>query len=216
MPKILIVEDEPDILDFLSFHLESHHFEVLTASNGEDGCAIAYAHTPNIILCDIMMPGMDGYAVGLQLSKNPLTSMIPIIFVTALNKPKDIRRGMALADDYITKPFDIAILLGAIEAKLKKIDQIKVSIDLLIKEKDKEIRQRYLKQIDDAQGVRITSIIGNIQFLLEDLYPDKTIDDLKKEAATGVITERGRYILDALDACGQLYGSLWAFRRAAR
>lgn len=216
MRKILIIEDEPDILDFLGFSLEREGFEIFVASGGESGLAIAYAQIPDIVLCDIMMPGLTGYEVGAHLSRNPATAGVPMIFVSALSKPTDVRKGMALADDYITKPFDIQTLLAAIESRLRKSDQIKSQIDNLIKEKDKEIRQRYLRQLDDAQGVPITSIIGIFQLLLDDLYPGKSIEDLKDQARGGIITERERYILDGLTACGQLYSSLWAFRRAAR
>jgi len=216
MRKILIIEDEPDILDFLGFSLEREGFEIFVASDGESGLAIAYAQIPDIVLCDIMMSGLTGYEVGAHLSRNPATAGVPIIFVSALSKPTDVRKGMALADDYITKPFDIQTLLAAIESRLRKSDQIKSQIDNLIKEKDKEIRQRYLRQLDDAQGVPITSIIGIFQLLLDDLYPGKSIEDLKDQARGGIITERERYILDGLTACGQLYSSLWAFRRAAR
>src|SRR5690606_37344723 len=90
------------------------------------GVELALAHLPDLIICDIMMPVMDGYGVLHILNNNPETSGIPFIFLTAKSEKTDFRRGMEMgADDYLTKPFDGIELLNAVQARLKKAGQIR-------------------------------------------------------------------------------------------
>lgn len=119
--KILIIEDNHDVRENLSELLTLSGFETFTAANGKLGVEAAMAQTPDLILCDIMMPEMDGYAVLRILSKNEPLSSVPFIFLTAKTELADVRRGMTLgADDYITKPFDDVELLDTIEMRIKK------------------------------------------------------------------------------------------------
>ena len=119
--KVLIIEDNHDVRENLSELLSLSGYETFTAANGKLGVETALAKIPDLILCDIMMPEMDGYAVLRILSKNDTTSSIPFIFLTAKTELTDVRRGMTLgADDYITKPFDDVELLDTIEVRLKK------------------------------------------------------------------------------------------------
>jgi len=119
--KILIVEDNHDVRENLSEILNLSGYETMTAANGKQGVEQALAVIPDLILCDIMMPELDGYGVLRILSKNPLTQHIPFLFLSAKTELIDIRKGMTLgADDYITKPFDDVELLDTIEARLKK------------------------------------------------------------------------------------------------
>lgn len=106
--------------------LELSNYHVENASNGKDGVKLALQFQPDIIVCDIMMPGMDGYEVLYLLSQNPTTSAIPFIFLTAKAEKADFRKGMNLgADDYLTKPFEEMDLLAAVEKRLKRYDQLK-------------------------------------------------------------------------------------------
>jgi len=119
--KILIIEDNPDVRENLQEILTLSGYEAFTAANGKEGVQATLRHLPDLILCDIMMPELDGYGVLRILSKQPATSAIPFIFLTARTEPADLRRGMTLgADDYITKPFDDVELLDTIELRLKK------------------------------------------------------------------------------------------------
>jgi CRP-like cAMP-binding protein/CheY-like chemotaxis protein len=121
MRKILLIEDNLEIRENTSEILELDGFEVETAENGKIGVEKALASPPDLIICDIMMPVLDGYGVLHLLSKNDKTSDIPFIFLTAKADRKDFRRGMEMgADDYITKPFEETELLNAIESRLKK------------------------------------------------------------------------------------------------
>ena len=119
--KILIVEDNHDVRENLSEILALSGYHTITAVNGKQGVERALAEIPDLILCDIMMPELDGYGVLRILSKNPLTENIPFIFLSAKTELLDIRKGMTLgADDYITKPFDDVELLDTIEIRLSK------------------------------------------------------------------------------------------------
>lgn len=121
--KILIVEDNTDIRENVVEILELAGFTVFQAENGKLGVELAMKNIPDIILCDIMMPELDGYGVLYLLNKNPETSAIPFIFLTAKAEKIDLRKGMEMgADDYLTKPFDDIELLNAIESRLKKKD----------------------------------------------------------------------------------------------
>src|SRR5579885_2769730 len=116
MKKILLIEDNDEIRENTAEILELSNYKVFTASNGKIGLELAFEHRPDIIVCDIMMPVLDGYGVLMSLQKNSDTQNIPFIFLSAKAERNDIRHGMQLgADDYITKPFEGSELLSAIE-----------------------------------------------------------------------------------------------------
>jgi CRP-like cAMP-binding protein/CheY-like chemotaxis protein len=119
--KVLIIEDNNDIRENVVEILELAGYEAYEAKNGKTGVELALSHLPDIILCDIMMPELDGYGVLYMLNKSPDTAAIPFIFLTAKAERVDLRKGMEMgADDYLTKPFDDMDLLNAIETRLKK------------------------------------------------------------------------------------------------
>lgn len=121
MANILLIEDNDDMRENTSeiLALAGHHVE--TASNGKEGVIKAQLKTPELIICDIMMPELDGYGVLHMLNRDPNTNHIPFIFLTAKADRSDIRKGMELgADDYVTKPFDDVELLTAVDTRLKK------------------------------------------------------------------------------------------------
>lgn len=123
MPKtILIIEDNFEIREGTAEILSlTGEYEVLTAEHGREGVDMALRHRPDLILCDIMMPELDGYGVLYMLSKNESTADIPFIFLTAKSEKADIRKAMEMgADDYLTKPFDDIELLNAIESRFRK------------------------------------------------------------------------------------------------
>lgn len=126
MKKVLIIEDDTVVRENTAELLELAEYEVITASNGKSGLAIAKKERPDIIVCDIMMPEMDGYGVLQGLAEDSGTQHIPFIFLSAKTEHKDIRRGMDLgADDYLTKPFEEEELISAIESRLAKVAILK-------------------------------------------------------------------------------------------
>lgn len=125
MKTILLIEDHPDMRENTAEILELADYKVLTASNGKEGVGLARQSHPDLIICDIMMPELDGYGVLRMLGANPETSSIPFIFLTAKAEKTDFRKGMNLgADDYITKPFDDVELLDAIDIRLRKHESV--------------------------------------------------------------------------------------------
>ncbi|CAN5386096.1 response regulator [soil metagenome] len=121
MKKILLIEDNAAVRENTAEILSLANYEVTTATNGKEGAELAQKIVPDLIVCDIMMPELDGYGVLHILSKKPETAAIPFIFLTAKAEKQDIRKGMNLgADDYLTKPFDDTELLNAIEIRMKK------------------------------------------------------------------------------------------------
>ncbi|REJ81748.1 MAG: response regulator [Bacteroidetes bacterium] len=121
MKKILLIEDNPEMRENTAEILELANFKVISAENGRAGVEKAGVEKPDLIICDIMMPDLDGYGVLYLLGKNPETAGIPFIFLTAKTEKSDVRKGMTMgADDYLTKPFEEMELLNAVEARLRK------------------------------------------------------------------------------------------------
>jgi len=147
MKKLLLIEDDVTVRENTAELLELSNYNVITASNGKLGIETAKQEVPDIIICDIMMPEIDGYGVLEALSKNPSTLNIPFIFLSAKTEHKDIRKGMDLgADDYLTKPFEEEELLSAIESRLAKVAILKS----YIKEETQEDEEK-LKDLNDLR-----------------------------------------------------------------
>jgi EAL domain-containing protein (putative c-di-GMP-specific phosphodiesterase class I) len=121
MTKILVIEDEESVRENLLDLLEAENFETLTAENGLIGINLALSFMPDLILCDMMMPEMDGLGVLTAVRQDPATATIPFIFLTAKSAHADFRQGMDMgADDYLTKPFTRSELLRAIMNRLER------------------------------------------------------------------------------------------------
>lgn len=147
MKKILLIEDDTIMRENTAEILELAQYQVTTASNGRVGSTLAKELRPDLIICDIMMPELDGYGVLHILSKDPKTASIPFIFLTAKAEKSEIRKGMDLgADDYLIKPFEDTELLNAIESRMKKADMIKKEFS-----RDLEGLNRFL---DEASGLQ--------------------------------------------------------------
>ena len=121
MPKkILIVDDEPNIIVPLEFLMEQNNYKVKVAENGEEALELTATFEPDLILLDIMLPGMDGYEVCQKIRMNPKYKTIKIIFLSAMARTIDIAKGMGLdADDYITKPFSNSYVVDRINELLR-------------------------------------------------------------------------------------------------
>lgn len=120
--KVLLIEDDPVVRENTAELLGLSNYEVATAPHGKTGVAMAKNMLPDIIICDIMMPELNGYEVLEELSQDPLTQRIPFVFLSAKSEHKDVRKGMDMgADDYLTKPFEENELISAIESRLAKM-----------------------------------------------------------------------------------------------
>jgi len=121
MKKILVIEDEPEMRRNVTTLLRYHDYAPIAAENGRQGIEVARKEKPDLILCDVMMPELDGYGVLQALQADPLLAQTPFIFLTAKGEKDDLRSGMNLgADDYLTKPVANVDLVRAIEARLRR------------------------------------------------------------------------------------------------
>lgn len=128
--KIVVIDDSIEVSESIASILKLGKYQVFTATNGKLGIELVQQNQPDLILCDIMMPDLDGYGVLHLLSKDPDTAKIPFIYLTAKTDQSDFRAGMNLgADDYITKPFDGLELLKVIELRIKKNDLVKTTFN---------------------------------------------------------------------------------------
>lgn len=178
--RVLIIEDNNDIRENVVEILELAGYEVYAADNGKAGVDLAIKNTPDIVLCDIMMPELDGYGVLYMLNKYPETAAVPFIFLTAKAERVDLRKGMEMgADDYLTKPFDDMELLTAIESRLKKKEAQETfyskSLDKLnnlvskndgLAELKKIIQERKSRQFKKNQVIYYEGDKGNGLYLL--------------------------------------------------
>lgn len=129
--KIVLVDDHDEMRDNTKEILELDNYNVYQANNGKKGVRLIQKHIPDIIICDIMMPDLDGYGVLKIVRNNPLTKHIPFIFLTAKNEMKDMRIGMNLgADDYLAKPFTDIELLESISIRLERASAIKTNAQI--------------------------------------------------------------------------------------
>ncbi len=164
MHKILLIEDNTEIRENMAEILDLAGYEVDTAENGKEGVAAAISGKPDLILCDIMMPVLDGYGVLHMLQKNTDLQNTPFIFLTAKSERGEVRKGMEMgADDYITKPFDGTELLRAIEMRLKKAEQLKKQLG------------------NDINGVQELIDISSGKDYLGELKEDRSTNRYKKK-----------------------------------
>ena len=130
MKSILLIEDDVVMRENTTEILELAKYKVTYAANGKIGCKLAKEIGPDLIICDIMMPEMDGYETLTALAQDPLTASIPFIFLTAKAEKSEARKGIEMgADDYLTKPFEDTELLKAIEIRLKKAEIAKINFN---------------------------------------------------------------------------------------
>lgn len=164
MNTILIIEDEPQVRENIEEILQLSDFETLIAANGKIGLEIAQAKLPDLIICDIMMPELDGYSVLSALRQNEATINIPLIFVTAKAERSDFRQGMDFgADDYLTKPFTPEELLNAIASRLDK----HALFERQAQAKLDELRMNIAHSLPHELNTPLNGILGMSQLLVE-------------------------------------------------
>jgi CRP-like cAMP-binding protein len=208
--RVLVIEDNDDIRESTAEILELAGYDVVQAVNGKEGVSKAFSLLPDLILCDIMMPEMDGYSVLHLLGKNPETSVIPFIFLTAKTERQDMRKGMEMgADDYLTKPFDDVELFNAIEIRLKKHQHHKAlnspSLEHLSKlivnkngldELKKYIAERKVRQIKKKQVIYYEGDTANGLYLV-----------VSGKVKTFKVAQDGRELLTGLYGPEEYFGT---------
>ncbi|WP_332368236.1 response regulator [Spirosoma telluris] len=209
---ILVIEDDKQIRENLSEMLTLHGFEIQTAANGREGISQALLHPPELILCDIMMPEVDGYQVLKVVRGNRLIANVPFIFLTAKTDPVDIRRGMNHgADDYLTKPFTLQNLLHTIESRLQR--------EALRKQELKGQLETYRHSLGSVAAheynTALAGIIGFCSLLLDDyaqLSGEEVISMVEMIKVSGLRLKRSLDNIQLMDALQQLDPSQAAYR----
>jgi two-component system phosphate regulon response regulator PhoB len=131
--RILVVDDEPDILELVQYNLQKDNYDVVSVLSGEEALARVQTSPPDLVVLDLMLPGMDGLEVCKQLKQEPRTAAIPLIMLTARGEEADVVAGLELgADDYLTKPFSPRVLLARIKAVLRRRHSVPAPADAVI------------------------------------------------------------------------------------
>jgi diguanylate cyclase (GGDEF)-like protein len=166
--RVLVVDDLPDNVEILRARLESRGYAVATASNGEEALAAVHADPPQLILCDVMMPGIDGYEVARRIKRDESLPFIPIILVTALSETEHIVQGLNTgADDYIAKPYHFQELEARVRAMLR-IKRLQDELDL--KNRELEVANKRLKKLSITDGLTELFNHRHVHELLRDEF----------------------------------------------
>lgn len=209
MKKILLIEDNKDVRENTAEILSLAQYNVITAKNGKEGVELAQKEKPDLIICDIMMPVLDGHGVLHMLSKNEETASIPFIFLTAKAERSDFRKGMEMgADDYLTKPFDDVELMNAIESRLKKNEILKKEFSKNIQGINDFINEakgiESLKKLSEEREVRIYKKKDDIY--KEGNYPKGVYFVSKGKVKIYQTSESGKELITELHKEGDFFG----------
>lgn len=209
MKKILLIEDNDNIRENTAEILELSNYHVIVAENGKTGVEQAIKHKPDLIICDIMMPVLDGYGVLHAVQKNQEIKNTPFIFLTAKSERNDFRKGMESgADDYITKPFDGTELLKAVDSRLKKIELLKKGLEVGIEGIE------YLKQVSFGKN-QLQTIIEKSNtnrykkkqaIYREGNHPNSIYFIIKGKVKTYKSNDNGKELVTELSATGDFLG----------
>lgn len=211
MKKILLIEDNEDVRNNTAEILELSNYEVIVAPDGKIGVEKALEHNPDLIICDIMMPELDGYGVLHAIHRNDAIKNIPFIFLTAKSERPDFRKGMeAGADDYITKPFNGTELLNAVDSRLKKIEMLKQEMipgpegtsEALLQATGKNQLQAFIKDrnINKFKKKQIIYTEGN--------HPNRLYYILKGKVKAWKTNDEGKELVTALYNTGDFLGHI--------
>ena len=173
MQKMLIIDDAEEVRAIVVETLNQYGFTTLAASNGLEGVETALREVPDLIICDVRMPQLDGYQTLTRLRETPETATIPFIFLTGEMEKHNVRRGMVLgADDYLTKPFTPLELVEAVTTRLEKL----VELECHSFKKMDELRSRISKLLTHELEVPLTGIVSATSVLMrrcDHLGPDE-------------------------------------------
>lgn len=212
MKKILLIEDNQEIRENTAEILTLANYQVIEAPNGRLGVDLAKKEHPDLIICDIMMPQLDGYGVLHMLSKYPETASIPFVFLTAKSEKDDFRKGMNLgADDYLTKPFDDVELLDVVEMRLKKNEIMKAEFQRNVQGLDNFIQEaKGYEELNKliSENRRVTIFRKKQHLFSEGNYPSNLYFLNKGKIKTYKANEEGREYITSLYKDGDFIGYL--------
>lgn len=218
MKKILLIEDNDDLRNNTAEILELSNYTVILAENGKDGIEKALEYQPDLIICDVMMPVLDGYGVLHAIHKNDSIKNTPFIFLTARTERTDFRKGMELgADDYITKPFTGTELLNAVDSRLKKNDLLKQDLSPGLE------GLQYLMHVHGGRDVlksltedRNTNVYRKKQLIYsEGNHPNRLYYILKGKVKGYKTNEDGKELVTDLYSPGDFFGYVALLERHA-
>ncbi len=211
MKKILLIEDNPDVRENTSEMLEFANYDVVVAKNGREGVRLAREKVPDLILCDIMMPELDGYGVLSILGRDFKTAGIPFIFLTAKADRSDMRKGMSMgADDYITKPFEEMELLDAVEMRLKRAQIVRKNFEEGVEGLnaffDEARGTHALGKLSEGRRIRTYRPKENV--FLEGDSPRNLYYIVKGKIKTWRMNDEGKELVTGLYKEGEFFGFL--------
>ena len=206
---ILVIEDNAEICENIAGILQLDGYDVLTALDGKSGVEKALKHKPNLVLCDIMMPELDGYGVLHVLARHPDTADTPFIFLTAKAEKSDFRKGMGMgADDYLVKPFDGMELLETVAIRLKKSEQLKTSFGAQVD--DIEAFLEKAGQLPDLPSISVERIRKSYKkrdhIFVEGQRPNELYFIIRGEVKTSRINYDGKELITGMYRQGQFFG----------
>jgi signal transduction histidine kinase len=198
--KILVIDDEEDYRAMITVTLKIMGYEVIEASNGIDGLAAVKTHHPDLVLCDIRMPEMDGYTLLGMLKEDPECAAIPFIFLTGNSAKSDMRQGMQLgADDYLTKPFTSDELIASVKTRLTR----KKGFQNYYESQFEDIKTSIVRSFPHEFRTPLTGILGCAEILKEE--SDLPAEEVKKiGAAIYKSGQRLRHLLENVILFGEL------------
>src|SRR5436190_6217422 len=179
MRKVLVIDDTEDIRYIISETLNLFGFTVLTAEDGVSGVKMAQEQLPDLVICDINMPNLDGYGTLTAMREHEATASMPFIFLTGATEKSDMRRGMELgADDYLTKPFTHKELMAAVNARLEKQAEMQRQSD----KKLNELRGNITLALPHELRTPLNGIMGLAHLLIDDyanMPPEEVLESAR-------------------------------------
>lgn len=180
MSTVLVIDDTDEVREILRMTLSMEGYKVLSAGNGLEGCQKAQAHHPDLIICDLKMPILDGYQTLEKLRANPETSTIPFIFLTGHAEIENLRHGMRLgADDFLAKPFSPKELIEVVRVRLEKHKQLESESKRVFD----ELRSHFSLALPHELRTPLNGVIGYSEIIMEDIetLPLNEVQDLAKK-----------------------------------
>jgi DNA-binding response OmpR family regulator len=211
MKNVLIIEDNQDVRENMAELLELENYKVNTAEDGEKGVEMARLLKPDIIICDIMMPKLNGYDVLLRLREDKTTASIPFVFLTAKTERIDVRKGMNLgADDYLIKPFEESELIAVIASRLKKHSFLRTAFSRDIEGINQFFNEASLyESIESLSEDRVLVNFDKKELIFMEGEAANTLYFIQKGAVkTTMSDESGKYLVTGLYGSGQFVGQL--------
>jgi two-component system, sensor histidine kinase and response regulator len=198
MPKILVIDDDVLVCEMIATSLQVEGFETMRAHDGMEGVSAAKSYLPDLIVCDIIMPNLDGYGTLKAVREDPAIAMIPFVFLTGQSAKSDMRQGMDLgADDFLTKPVMIGELVAAIRTRLEKHQLVKKESD----RKLEELRANLSISLPHEIRTPLSGIIGFAEVLRDDV----------KSLGAEEISEMAKIILKSATRLGHMVENFLTF-----